>query len=157
MKQSSRSYIAFTRTERFGLVALMAVVVLLIAVRMAIPYFTHTTVSTVEEKRQVAAWETFKRSQPPAQPMPPGKDSLQDYVDVSDGNEAPVPNLVNINTADSATLVRLKGIGPAMAAKILARRTRAGRFTNVEQLLELQAIPAVTFKMLKPHLSVDTL
>jgi competence protein ComEA len=48
--------------------------------------------------------------------------------------------LVNLNTATSAELEELPGIGPVTAASILQWRTEHGRFTSVEELLEVSGI-----------------
>lgn len=44
---------------------------------------------------------------------------------------------VDLNTADSAQLVALYGIGPKMATKIIDYRQRIGGFVNTQQLLEI--------------------
>ena len=44
---------------------------------------------------------------------------------------------VDLNTADSSTLVRIKGIGPYYATKILRYRERLGGYYAIEQLQEL--------------------
>ena len=48
--------------------------------------------------------------------------------------------LVNLNTATSAELEELPGIGPVTAASILQWRAEHGRFTSVEELLEVSGI-----------------
>ncbi len=65
MKEFFKSYAAFTRTERYGLVVLCALVVVLIGWRIAIPYVVKPSVSDAEEQRLVTAWEAYKRSQSP--------------------------------------------------------------------------------------------
>ena len=54
--------------------------------------------------------------------------------------------IVNLNTADAATLDTLPRIGPAMAARIIRWREDNGRFTSVEDLL---AVPGIGDKMLE--------
>ena len=154
MKQLFQSYTAFTRTERFGLLGLCALIILLIVARIMIPNCMHTEMNTYEQKRQITAWEVFRRSQPVIKTSALLPDSTADYLDASDQNDPPLPASININTADSAILVRLKGIGPAMAGKIVVRRNNKGAFTDIEQLLELQYLPPPTFAILKRHLTV---
>ena len=156
MKRFFKDYTSFTRAERIGLAALSALLALLIGVRVTMHYWVKPKINREEEQRLVKAWEVYKRSQPKE-----GNDpdtvitTTDDYQDAYDDNEAPLPNIININTADSATLVRLKGIGPVTASRIVAYRKQKGPFTAVEQLLEVSSIPKATFKTIKGHLSVD--
>lgn len=48
--------------------------------------------------------------------------------------------VVDLNTADQATLETLPGIGPALAARILAWREEHGGFATVDDLLEVSGI-----------------
>jgi len=47
---------------------------------------------------------------------------------------------VDLNHAGAADLQRLPGVGPGLAARIIAYRRRAGRFQRVEELREVQGI-----------------
>ncbi len=58
-----QSFTAFTRTERYGVVALCSLLVVLLAWRMAIPYLAQPAVSQAEEQQLVAAGDVYKRSQ----------------------------------------------------------------------------------------------
>ncbi len=152
MKKLLKSFTSFTRTERIGLVALSALLIILIAIRATMHLWVHTPDDSESQKKLVAAWETFKRSQPVQKTKDVSNNN--DYADASDDNPEPLPNIINLNTADSATLVRLKGIGPATARKIVTRRKNKGLFTSVDQLLEVSSMPTATFEILKKHLTV---
>ncbi len=154
MKKPFKSYTSFTRTERFGLLCLSALVIILITIRATMHLWVHPANDTEKEKKLVAAWETYKRSQP-VKKMVDTTGKTNDYQDAFDDNPTPLPNIIDINTADSATLVRLKGIGPVTAAKIVARRQNTGPFTNINQLLEIRRFPDATFKILKQHLVIQ--
>lgn len=62
--------------------------------------------------------------------------------------------LVNINTADGATLETLPRVGPAMAARIIEWRETNGRFTSVDDLLGVTGIGDKTFEGLKDLVTV---
>jgi competence protein ComEA len=47
---------------------------------------------------------------------------------------------LDLNTADEAALDSLPGVGPATAAAIVQHRARIGRFTSVDQLLDVRGI-----------------
>lgn len=62
--------------------------------------------------------------------------------------------LVNLNTADQATLETLPQVGPVTAAAIIAWRTEHGAFTAVEELLEVDGIGDATLAEIAPHATV---
>ncbi|RYZ34642.1 MAG: hypothetical protein EOP49_34305 [Sphingobacteriales bacterium] len=68
--------------------------------------------------------------------------------------EAP-PASVDLNRTDSATLVRLRGIGPTLASKIIKKRNALGGFLKHEQLNEIYHFPDTTFAMLREKLLID--
>lgn len=59
-------------------------------------------------------------------------------------------SMVNINTADSAALDTLPGVGPVLAGRILAWRTEHGRFTSVDELGEVSGIGEKLLSQLRP-------
>lgn len=68
---------------------------------------------------------------------------------------APLPAHIDINTADSATLVKLRGIGPFFAHKLIERRNALGGYINQEQLMEAYHFKDSTFAMLKEKLVIN--
>jgi competence protein ComEA len=62
--------------------------------------------------------------------------------------------LVNLNTADQATLETLPGVGPVTAAAILEWRAEHGAFTAVDELLEVSGIGDATLAEIAPHVTV---
>lgn len=150
MKEIFKSYTSFTHTERLGILALCSLLVILIIVRATMFLWVHPKVDEQQNKKLVAAWEIFKRSQAVADSAGATK---KDYQDAYDEQATPLPDTININTADSAMLVRLKGIGPVTAGKIVARRNKHP-FTSVEQLSDIGSFSDSTFALLKKHLTV---
>ncbi len=61
---------------------------------------------------------------------------------------------VNLNEADEAALDALPGIGPATAAAIIRHRTEIGRFTSVDQLLDVRGIGEAKLEQLRPLVTV---
>lgn len=72
---------------------------------------------------------------------------LEPYIDI--------PKL-DLNSADSAALVKLKGIGPFYARKILDYRRRLGGFRDAEQMMEIEGIDSVRFAGFRDDVCVDT-
>ncbi|QKS16623.1 ComEA family DNA-binding protein [Curtobacterium sp. Csp2] len=63
-------------------------------------------------------------------------------------------DVVDLNRADQATLETLPGIGPALAARIIAWRDEHGGFTTVEDLLDVSGIGDARFAELRERVRV---
>jgi competence protein ComEA len=61
---------------------------------------------------------------------------------------------VNLNEADEEVLDALPGIGPATAAAIVQHRTEIGRYTSVDQLLDVRGIGPAKLEQLRPLVTV---
>lgn len=62
---------------------------------------------------------------------------------------------VELNTADSQALVKLYGIGPKMASKIVTYRNEVGGFFTVNQLNEIWGFDPLLIDELKDKITVD--
>ncbi len=90
-----------------------------------------------------------------ARPVVDGEQILVGIAPVAGiaGSLGPPPSgetLVNLNTADQATLETLPGVGPVTAQSILAWRSEHGGFTAVDELLEVKGIGDATLADLAP-------
>lgn len=65
--------------------------------------------------------------------------------------------VVELSTADSAQLVELKGIGPALASRIVKYRNALGGFISVEQLKEVYGITDSLYQVVSTQITLDTL
>src|SRR3989344_5699695 len=64
-------------------------------------------------------------------------------------------DLVNINTADQATLETLSGIGPSKAQAIITYRTDNGPFATIEDIMNVSGIGTATFNGIKDYITVS--
>lgn len=62
---------------------------------------------------------------------------------------------VNVNNASASELERLPGVGPALAARIVAHREKNGGFQKAEDLLLVTGIGEKSFARLKPYVAVS--
>ena len=68
---------------------------------------------------------------------------------------APTSAKININSADTAQLTQLTGIGEARAADIIAYRTEHGRFLTIEEIMNVSGIKESTFQKIKDQIVVE--
>jgi competence protein ComEA len=62
---------------------------------------------------------------------------------------------VNINTADKATLMNIKGVGQKRAEAIIAYRRKHGPFKSVQELAEVHGIGSSLIERNRASLTVD--
>jgi len=65
-------------------------------------------------------------------------------------------SIIDINSSDSATLVRLPGIGPVISARIIKYRRLLGGFARIDQLKEVYGLSVETFEVIKGRIFADS-
>jgi competence protein ComEA len=73
------------------------------------------------------------------------------------GQETKAAAAVNINTATVAELEKLRGVGAAMALRIVEYRDKNGGFKKIEDLMLVRGIGEKSFLTLKPLITVTPL
>jgi competence protein ComEA len=68
------------------------------------------------------------------------------------GKEAPA--VVNLNTASSAQIEALPGVGASTAKRIIEYRDKNGGFKKIEELMNVKGIGEKSFLKLKPLITV---
>lgn len=91
-----------------------------------------------------------------AAPVSDGSQVVVPRPDTPDGAGAAAPHddLVAVNTAPAVELERLPGVGPVLAARIVAYREEHGPFATAEDLLDVPGIGESTLADLRPHIRV---
>lgn len=168
MKEGLRSFVSFTKAERLGIWALAVLILVLIVVRVTMVYWVHPPIMLSDDPKLAAANEVYQRSQekddetnnagPAATMAEPTvahdedkAGTAESYTDKSDKNKKPLPEFININKADSGTLVRLKGIGPSTAHKIIVARA-VHPLKSMDDLNAIRKLPAATNELLERHI-----
>ena len=75
-------------------------------------------------------------------------------VALAQKGKAQLTDKVNLNTATAEQLQTLPGVGPAMAKRILEYRAKVGKFTKVEEILNVKGIGEKRFQKIKDRLLV---
>jgi len=65
------------------------------------------------------------------------------------------PVMVDLNTADTTELDKIRGIGPAFARRIFKYRERVGGFYKKEQLLEVYGVDTVKYKEISGQIKLS--
>ena len=73
---------------------------------------------------------------------------------VSASDAGSEPRVVHLDTVGVASLVRLPGIGPVIAGRVLEHRDQAGPVLELEELLAVKGIGERTLERLRPWLRV---
>ena len=71
-----------------------------------------------------------------------------------EGSSSKADTLVNINTADSAQLMTLSGIGQTRADAIIAYREANGNFQKIEDIMKVSGIKEGAFNKIKDRITV---
>lgn len=101
------------------------------------------------------AWVILSnRTRPTITPAPAAQAPAAAQPEGAPTPAAPTGSLLDLNTATAAQLEHLPGIGPALASRIVADRTKHGRFTSVDQLDRVEGIGPKTLDKLRPYLMV---
>ena len=76
------------------------------------------------------------------------------FDNAGDNNTGTADGKINLNVATEADLLTVPGIGPATAAAILRYREENGKFTQLEDLMQVSGIKDKKFSSLEPYLYV---
>jgi DNA uptake protein ComE-like DNA-binding protein len=147
MSKWFRQYLLFSRTERMGLMVLCFVMVLLIAARVYMRLGVQPALANSAHGALIAATRDGSKYQQSDAPI-----TYPEHQDKNAGYQTSLPDIVDINSADSATLVQLRGIGPVTAHNIMKRRINKGIFTSIDELKEVGGFSNEVLAILKRHL-----
>ncbi len=67
---------------------------------------------------------------------------------------APAGDKINLNSATAEQLETLPGIGPAIAKSIVEYRSKVGKFTKIEEILNVRGVGEKKFQRIKDRLTL---
>ncbi|MCA6361890.1 MAG: ComEA family DNA-binding protein [Bacteroidetes bacterium] len=80
----------------------------------------------------------------------------QFHLPVAAHQTKPLPPVVELNAADTSALMKLEGIGPVFARRIVAYRQRLGGFHSPDQLLEVFGFDQERLELLDGKVKTDS-
>ena len=84
-----------------------------------------------------------------------GRFKKEDFIYEKKEYVKKAPVVVDINTADSAQLDEIKGVGGAFANRILKYRERLGGFFKKEQLMEVYGLDSAKYNEIKNQVTLS--
>lgn len=163
--QIIKDYLSFSRGEQRGIALLVLILLLVNALRFFIP--DGEQLNPVDFAAFSSEIDRFEKSLLQAgttsRNRPPGQSALNPFSplmarDSSTWNKrASEPSFsLELNSADTLDLQRLRGIGPSFARRITGYRTKLGGFMAVDQLLEVYGMDSSRYLAIQKYLTVDS-
>jgi len=149
-----KDYLTFNRTEQRGIVVLLLILSALILANIVIPAgTTMTPIDFTAFEKEITvfehAWQKAKEEERKC--FPPIGDSTFNKT-----RKPRIEFTVELNSADTFELQRLRGIGPSFARRIVNQRQRLGGYIHKEQLLEVFGMDSSRYFALLPNIVVST-
>ena len=113
-------------------------------------------VNLAQRVQDEARYHIPLRGQTASAPPPagtPGNDAGSGKARIPQGEPAPAP--VDLNDASSQELQELPGIGPALAARIIAHREANGPFASVDAIQDVPGIGPKTLESIRSMVTVS--
>ena len=155
MKNLLKAYFTFNKSERIGLMALLAIIILLATARLTMHHFIKANNNTAKEQQMRAAWQQFKST---------------NTVDETD-NTAAIPAKVkqpnapvkqhspqlfpfDPNTIDSTGLRKL-GLREKTTTILLHWRAKGKVFRQKEELRKVYTLTEEEYQRLEPYIVIQ--
>ena len=154
-----KNWFGFTRRERRSTFTMLLIIVLIILLRYTIP---DTLIALEDTSGIISAAQ--KHTDPSVRKSTYSEKPVTSDLNIRAGLKKPgytkklmqQKTKIDINTSDSATIVRLPGIGPVLSARIIKYRHLLGGFAAIEQLKEVYGLKPETFEMIKGRVIADS-
>ena len=146
LKNFFRDWFGYSRRERRSTFILLIIIVTITGIRYIIPSRSITIVDVPLVLTDTVTDSTTQLSGIRAS----GKKKEEAHFSRK-------PQLMDLNTCDSAALEALPGIGPVLSVRIIRYRNLIGGFVSVGQLREVYGLPEETYNLISDRLSADSL
>lgn len=171
MNDRIKDYFTFNRKEQRGLIALLGLMLFIVLAKMLLPVLIKDKEYDMSDFRQEAeiflaemakadSLSNAPKQQPRKyEPTYFQRDTFHHYSEDKKYQKpvsAPDIVVIELNAADSASLLSLKGIGPYYAGKIIRYRNQLGGFYSGEQLLEIRGMDSLRLNGFKEQILIDS-
>ncbi|MBP6978471.1 MAG: helix-hairpin-helix domain-containing protein [Bacteroidales bacterium] len=165
---SVKDYFSYTVKEQRGIFVLTVLLLLLILVRTGLPRMTagksYDSSGFERQFQLLASMITDSLAEDTVKVLSPQYEKIRVTRPVNSQEHSRIaqaqgkraaPQVVELNSADSLALVRLPGIGPVLARRIMKYRESLGGFHDLAQLKEIYGMDTIALKAIIPYLKVD--
>ncbi|MBC8316117.1 MAG: helix-hairpin-helix domain-containing protein [Bacteroidetes bacterium] len=162
--QIIKDYLNLSRSEQRGVVVLLFILLTVNTIRMMIPgeWKLDPVDFTTFNKEIMAFEQSLKRARADeisAQKTDNQKSGYKKSISGSSNEQSQQSKkpafVIELNSADTFDLQRLRGIGPSFARRITGYRARLGGYERKEQLLEVYGMDSSRFQGIKRYVSVN--
>jgi DNA uptake protein ComE-like DNA-binding protein len=153
-----KDWFFFSKSQRIGIIVLMSIILVLIGIKIAIPYFASPKATVQDDfvQRAQAFTASLKHQQINKYNADPHSEkhysSLYPHY-TQQTLPAPVLSRFNPNTLDSAGFVKL-GIKPRIASNILKYRAKGGKFKKTDDFGKIWGISSEQMKLLLSYIDI---
>ena len=170
LKEGVKGYLTFNYAERRGIMVLIVLILLTESVNALLPLLVKEEPCDLSQfKEEIKAFEAALNAPDTLKKYEKRNTKYDERKTKYEKEQFPKqssyrkkafaerpPLMIEINTADSALLVRLYGIGPSFAGRILKYRGMLGGFFSTEQLLEVYGMDSIRYNGILENIHVDT-
>ena len=182
LKQITKAYLTFSRRELNGIIILLSILTVIIIINRTLPLFANTPDPSVEFKEEIQAfiqeqkkikdsiatadsirkakYNYYKTAKTQRRKETINQNQSQPNYNKSQSNHYQSPSaqmsIVEVNSADTSELIKIRGIGPVFASRILKYRKLLGGYYKKEQLLEVYGIDTAAFNNIENQIIIDT-
>jgi DNA uptake protein ComE-like DNA-binding protein len=158
-----KNFLTFSKKEQRGVIVLSAILIMLIITKYSLSFFNHwPDVDFTEFETEIEAFYQVRNNWIDSLQLVEKKKPVY-YENISAksiqrgrGDKPTKQRCIELNAADSADLLPLKGIGPVFASRIIKYRNLLGGFYSYDQLLEVYGMDSNRFIPLIGSISIDT-
>lgn len=147
------AYLSFNKTERWGLIGLLAILSLIIIIRICLPFFASVEPDSIRKQQLVDKWDNAKRKNVGSQ-----SDTTTEYINyqpIAANSVLKEDLLFNFdpNTLDSQGFIKL-GLKPKTASILLRWRSKGKRFRHKEELRKVYTLTNDDYLRLEPYIKI---
>ena len=180
MNDNFKKFMTFTRSERIAVIAIVTVIVIILIIKYLIiinppkrTYFVHDLDSIVARRNEVLdsirIADSIEKASNKSEIPRYARNDRKRHAETTEKAEKRTANdrlegksfhemttIIDLNSADTAMLQQLPGIGPTFAKRIVEYRSKLGGYHAAGQLLEVFDMDSSRYEKFKDKIKIDS-